>query len=300
MNLTNSMVLTRDEVGQKSPWWSILFVILTFLFTSIPFGLVIGIMALLAGVPLESILMQSDSSSYTTLINLSIFPMYLLIILLINKYFYKRTTESLGFFPDKKWQYYGVGIGIGLGAFLLVYALNGLLGSVSTTFNSSVDWVMIVMLFIAFGIQGMTEEVMLRGFIMNVISSKKGVVTGILLNSFLFALMHMGNDNVTFLSIFNIFIFGLLFSLLFYWSDNLWLTGAAHSLWNFTMGPVLGIEVSGMVLEGTIFKTISYPDKTLINGGGFGLEGGIITTVVGLSGCLLLLWLSRKKWQSNY
>lgn len=141
---------------------------------------------------------------------------------------------------------------------------------------------------------------MLRGFIMNVISSKKGVVIGVLLNSFLFALMHMGNDNVTFLSIFNIFIFGLLFSLLFYWSDNLWLTGAAHSLWNFTMGPVLGIEVSGMVLEGTIFKTISYPDKTLINGGGFGLEGGIITTVVGLSGCLLLLWLSRKKWQSNY
>lgn len=107
--------------------------------------------------------------------------------------------------------------------------------------------------------------------------------------------MHLGNDSVTFLSIINIFIFGILFSMLFYWSDNLWLTGAAHSIWNFTMGPVLGIEVSGLVLEDTIFKTVSIPGKTLINGGPFGLEGGIVTTIVGVIGCFILWFISKNK-----
>lgn len=184
--------------------------------------------------------------------------------------------------------------------FLIVYGGNWLSRSVSTTLNPSINWSMIFILFITFTIQGMTEEVLIRGFVMNIISVKVKPVRSILINSLIFAGIHLGNDNVTFLSIFNLFIFGILFSMLFYWSDNMWLTGAAHSIWNFTMGPVLGIEVSGLILNDTIFKTVSIPSKSLLNGGTFGLEGGIVTTIIGVLGCLILWYVSKDKWKTDY
>ena len=298
MNLTKSMILTKEEIQHKSPWWSLLFVLLTFLGASIPFGLLIGIGSIIAGIPIEVIMDLSSSSSIETLINLAIFPLYLGIILLINRFFYKKTTNSLGFSSTSKLKNYLLGLGFGLVLFLIVYSINWLFKGVSTILNPSINWFMIVLLFIAFAIQGMTEEVLMRGFMMNILSSKLGVIWGILINSIIFAGMHMGNANVTFLSILNIFILGVLFSLLFYWSDNLWLTGAAHSVWNFTMGPVLGIEVSGMALEDTIFKTVSTSGQGIINGGSFGLEGGVIATVVGVLVCLILGYLSKDKWKS--
>lgn len=297
MNLTKSMLLTKEEIKRKSPWWSVLFVLLTFIGTSIPFGIALGIGAMLLGIPMEKILSLSSDSSVGSLINLGIFPFYLIIILLINKYFYKKSFSSLGFSSIKRFQHYVLGLGLGMTIFLIIYGINLLFKGVSTTLNPSINWMMISIVFIAFVIQGMTEEVLMRGFMMNTISSKVGVFWGILINSLIFAGMHLGNDSVTFLSIINIFIFGILFSMLFYWSDNLWLTGAAHSIWNFTMGPVLGIEVSGLVLEDTIFKTVSIPGKTLINGGTFGLEGGIVTTIVGVIGCFVLWFISKNKWE---
>lgn len=291
MHLTKSMELTKEELKGKAIWWRLLLVVIVFFAAQFLFGIIYGVVTIVMGMSMT----EMEELMNLPLIQLLSFPFILLVLLLFNRFTLKKSVMSLGFFKESKGKKYSIGMLLGFGAFILVYLLNFIFQGVTSQVATSINWIMILLFFVAFAIQGMTEEVLVRGLFMNIISGKMGVLVGIISNSLFFAVLHMANPNVTFLSIFNIFIFGLLFSMLFYWSDNMWLTGAAHSIWNFTMGPVLGIEVSGMVMEDTIFKTISSPDKTFINGGLFGLEGGIITTIVGIAGCAVLWYLCVKK-----
>lgn len=105
MNLTNSMVLTKEEI-KTNHLGGVFFVLVTFVGGAILFGFLIGIIATIMGIPSEILFKSSDDSSVGALINLSIFPVYLVLILLINKYFYKKTTTSLGFSSTKIFQNY--------------------------------------------------------------------------------------------------------------------------------------------------------------------------------------------------
>ncbi len=292
--LTKSMKLTKEEMGRKSPWSMIVWFILTGVVSSLVLGILLGpiLVILSSGQALTG---AEIESKYGLLVNMLTFPVQLICLLLVNKYYYKKSFASLGFFKEQRVTKYLKGMLIGGGALFVVYLLNLLFGTVTTVFNTQTNFFTILVLLLAFGVQGMTEEVLARSLLMNMFSARKGVVFGILLNSLLFAGLHLMNPGLTVLSFVNLFLFGLLFSLLFYWSDNIWLTGAAHSLWNFVMGPILGIEVSGLVIRRPMFITTSLPGKEWLNGGNFGLEGGIFTTVFGVVACLVLLKLCQNK-----
>lgn len=177
----------------------------------------------------------------------------------------------------------------------LVYVINYFGGAVTSTSNSSFKLVTVIGLFIAFGIQGMTEEVLFRGLLMNEISSKKGIWLGMVVNSLVFSVVHGANPNTSLLALINIFICGMMFSLLFYLSDNMWLTGAFHSMWNFFMGTILGLEVSGQKISGSLLVTKSISGKELISGAEFGFEGGLVVTVVGLIFCVTFYQLKLRQ-----
>ncbi|MEG0732806.1 MAG: type II CAAX endopeptidase family protein [Vagococcus sp.] len=294
MKLTQSMEITKKELGEKSPWSTLGISLVLFLF--------VPIMAPLILFPIVSSFDPSltfmdlfEKEPFRTNVNLFSFPFVLLVFLLIHKIKYKKSFESLGFVAKDKWKKYGTGLLLGFGGLLVVYGINFLFGSVTVHTSANFNLLAFLLILVGFLIQGMTEEVLMRSFIMNAFSSKKGVVWGILVNSLFFSVFHLMNPGVTVLSIVNIFIFGLIFSLLFYWSDNIWLTGAAHSAWNFTMGPIMGIQVSGQTFQSTLFETASISSKHLINGGTFGLEGGLVTTVCGIILCLVLWKLCQKK-----
>ena len=67
-----------------------------------------------------------------------------------------------------------------------------------------------------------------------------------------------------------------------------------HFAWNFLLGPVIGIEVSGMVLPTTLF-TATVVGNDLLTGGAFGIEGSILTTIIGVIGCVILHVLIQRK-----
>lgn len=48
--------------------------------------------------------------------------------------------------------------------------------------------------------------------------------------------------------------------------------------------------MSGIVTECSVFASTSVEGRGLINGGAFGLEGGLAVTIVLLAGTLFLLW----------
>jgi hypothetical protein len=71
-------------------------------------------------------------------------------------------------------------------------------------------------------------------------------------------------------------------------TNSLWGACAIHSIWNFAQGNFYGLPVSGIDSGESVFK-MSLKGSDFINGGAFGLEAGLPTTIVmTVSICILL------------
>ncbi|MFV0559070.1 MAG: lysostaphin resistance A-like protein [Enterococcus sp.] len=203
----------------------------------------------------------------------------------------KFGLKDMGMLKEKVPTRYLTGVLIGVALMGSIFLLNFVFGFIDVTVNPNINWLLIVLLFVFFMIQGFTEEVMLRGYLFGTLQKKFGLWTSVIISSILFALLHSLNDGVTLLSIFNLFLFGVTFALTYKFTGNLFIVGAMHTIWNFLMGPIFGVQVSGEVSE-SVFKTVSSENSTLFNGGSFGFEGGLIVTAIGL--IFLMILLTRK------
>ena len=78
---------------------------------------------------------------------------------------------------------------------------------------------------------------------------------------------------------------------------SIWMVGAIHSMWNFAQGNLVGIPVSG--LRGSPSPLVAEMSeggwRTLVNGGSFGLEGGLAVTAVLAVACAVVLFVPTKK-----
>ncbi len=231
---------------------------------------------------------------FVIVLNLYSFIFILLFILLLNKHLNKRTVEALGFHKEKLVLNYLIGIFIGILMIASVFLLAILFGGATVELNDSVDWGIVLILLCGFLIQGMTEEVINRGYIQNGLRIRWGFVVTMIIQGIFFTGMHGLNPGITVLSLFNLFLYAIFVGTLFYYTDNLWIVGAVHSVWNFVLGPVMGIAVSGLVLPGTIFKT-EMTGEEWISGGSFGLEGSIFTTIVMITGSVTVYILMNRK-----
>ncbi len=140
----------------------------------------------------------------------------------------------------------------------------------------------------------MAEEVVCCGYMQNGLLVRWGLVISIIVQSLFFAFLHSMNPGIKFMPVMNLFLYAVFIGLLFYYTDNLWIAGGVHSIWNFILGPVMGIEVSGIVMPSTIFKS-SFTGAEILTGGSFGMEGSIFTTIVMSLGSLIVVYLLYTK-----
>lgn len=135
------------------------------------------------------------------------------------------------------------------------------------------------------------EETLNRGFLMSVLRRTRCVYCIMLIPSLIFGCIHLTNPNVTFFSVFNIVIAGLLLSYMYYKSGNLWMCMGFHYTWNAFQGIVYGIPVSGLDIPGIL--TTTYTKANILNGGDFGIEGGILTTIAMILSILFVRFYYR-------
>ncbi len=207
----------------------------------------------------------------------------------------KRSLFSMGFTKKKAVSNYLAGLLVGaimFGAGVLICWLSGTLEYKGLVLGSNIGVVLVF--FLAFLCQGMSEEVILRGYFMVSLAAKKSVIIAIVLNSLLFALMHILNNGIAILPLINLALFGVFASVYMLCTENIWGVCAIHSMWNFVQGNIFGIAVSGIKINATVFSFESNKTNTLINGGEFGLEGGLaVTAVLVIATVLTLLIKSR-------
>lgn len=208
----------------------------------------------------------------------------------------RRRLFTLGFTKKGAFIEYAVGLIIGLIMFGLVYAIMIFSGhSQFVGINPNMSIGIIVLFFIGYILQGMSEEVLMRGyFFVSASYSSHNVALAVFLSSLFFALLHVSNSGVSPLGILNIFLFGVFAALYFLRRGNIWGIAAIHTIWNFAQGNVFGCSVSGNASGNSIFLTEPTYSGTLINGGAFGPEGGIAVSIVLLIGIVILLIMKNK------
>lgn len=148
--------------------------------------------------------------------------------------------------------------------------------------------------FVFFLLVAITEELALRGFVLErMLQGGVNKFWALFLSATLFSLIHIGNPNFNILSFINILLAGVLLGSSYIYTRNLCFPISLHWFWNWLQGPVLGYEVSGnKFCDGLL--TLHLPETNLINGGAFGFEGSVLCTVLMVVGTGVILKVFRK------
>lgn len=153
---------------------------------------------------------------------------------------------------------------------------------------------------------GFYEELLFRGYILRNLSEgfifKKitpvqSTFLAIFLTSVFFGFAHASNPNATFISTFNIILAGLMLAVPYVLTGRLALSIGIHFSWNWAMGGLYGLPVSGLSNRLSIIQTNEIgPD--LWTGGKFGPEAGLLG-IIGIALILICILLYSKKSNSG-
>lgn len=145
----------------------------------------------------------------------------------------------------------------------------------------------------------MAEELMFRGYPFQRLVEGIGKVGAILVLSAWFGSVHLNNPHVGDSRAVHVFAFlntlliGIVFALAYLRTQALWLPWGLHFSWNFTMGLIFGLPVSGITTFSLLVKAKAQGPAWFL-GGGYGFEGGLIGTMVSLLGLLYVVFFVRQ------
>ena len=145
-------------------------------------------------------------------------------------------------------------------------------------------------------VQSSSEEMWIRGFMYERILIHYPLWVAIAVNGVFFGLLHLFNPGVTFLSILNIILIGMVFSLIRWYTGSIWAAIGWHTMWNFTQNFIFGLPNSGVVSEFSLYHMESQnAESNLIYDYDFGVEGAIILTLISTLFIVVILLLAKRK-----
>jgi len=203
----------------------------------------------------------------------------------------KRPLRTLGITKRRALPDYLLGILLGtgmMGCVILLMIAGG--GASFRGVSQSVPTGYMLLFLAGWMIQGFSEELTFRGWLMMSAGTHTKPLTGVAVSSLLFAAAHLGNDGISVFAFCNLTMFGLLTALLFLRTDSIWCTAAMHSFWNMAQGNLFGMKVSGIDVSATFLHIDTAEGAAWLNGGHFGPEGGAATTAI-LIICILAVYL---------
>jgi len=270
--------LTKDSKRITHIWLSSFILPVIFLVLA---GLIAGYIfrPLLLGDPT-----QYSSSTREAFQLYFMFGTAILLIFLWVKFYEGRPISTMGFTKNNGLKKYLSGFGTGLLLNSFVIATMALFGSIEIasekTFSLDINgWMMIIIFLFGYLIQGASEEILTRGWMLQVIGARYKPWIGVIITSLFFSFVHLGNSGVNFIAATNIVLIALLFALYVMRDGSLWFVCGWHSAWNWALGNVFGLSVSGHN-EVTSVIDLNTTGNVIFSGGDFGPEGSIIATSI--------------------
>lgn len=299
MDMKSESLMDKARSSKKLPniAWAI---ILTFLIMD--FG------AFLGQIPFKVILFSSFASKSIQNENLILLLIKLLSFFGISLFVYIRVVSiegrsfsSIGFCKEGWIKKYLIGFTIGAILTISEVALLYAFGLISVNHSpiqpvglSAIKYISIIL--IGWIVQSSAEEIITRGWLMNILSAKYNVWVGLIVSSTYFGFMHLFNPNISYIAVINLVLTGFLFGIYVLKTNNLWGACGIHCSWNFFIGNIFGFEVSGTSASvGTLFD-LNLIGNPALSGGKFGPEGGICETIVIIVAIIVIIILDKKKF----
>lgn len=200
------------------------------------------------------------------------------------------------------WRDLVVGSLIGIASLALATAIAAAVGGLRFTASPRTMLLQVVQTLVLsavlFIFAALAEEALFRGYPLQTLTRAKLAWLGILLTSVPFAAFHLQNPNVvkgfTFI---NTALAGVWLAVAYLRTRSLWLPLGVHWAWNWALGSLFGLPVSGIttiapnpLLHGTDLG------PAWLTGGSYGIEGGVACTIT-LIVSTLFIW--RMKFVSE-
>ncbi|MDR2998497.1 MAG: CPBP family intramembrane metalloprotease [Microbacterium sp.] len=292
MSLKQSPTALDALTGKRvTPWW--LAYIITLLCI---FAVQVGGIALFNG-----ILQPKEGSPEAQWAELGADALVILAVFLWVWLYERRSIKTLGFRnPGKGVLKLLLGIVIGAVVIslpvLVLWASGGyqLVDGPSGSFSGGPALALVLALVLAFVVQGGSEEVLMRGFLTQNNATKFPAWLAILLPAFFFTILHgVLNKPLAFIVIFG---FAVTAALVMFWQRSLWLIAGFHAGWNWAMGNIWGIPVSGLPGKDVSLVYLSPAEGApdWLTGGEFGTEASLPAAMMMIIVTAIAFLLFRK------
>ncbi|MCE9676305.1 CPBP family intramembrane metalloprotease [Paraclostridium bifermentans] len=215
-----------------------------------------------------------------------------------------REIETLGFYKESWLAKYASGLLIGLLMMSTVVFILYIFGFITIETKSLqpvgiAALLNISIILIGWLIQGATEEIVTRGWLMNVLGARYNITVGLILSSVFFALIHSENPGINYVAMLNIVLVGILLGLIVINTGSLWVACGIHSAWNFAQGNIFGFQVSGNDVGVGSIVDLNLVGNEFITGGQFGPEAGMVCSFIILVLIVIVLFLSKRDSLKN-
>jgi hypothetical protein len=174
---------------------------------------------------------------------------------------------------------------VGAASLALATLLAVIFGGFSFTFNGAAAWTAtgktLFLSGLVFILAAAAEEALFRGYPLQTMTRAGLAWVAMVLTSVIFSAVHLKNPNVvrgfTFI---NTALAGVWLAVAYLRTRNLWFPLGVHWSWNWMMGAVLGLPVSGISdLTPNPLLRAAAVGPTWLTGGAYGIEGGAACTL---------------------
>jgi membrane protease YdiL (CAAX protease family) len=208
-----------------------------------------------------------------------------------------RAPGALGFYMrPRAFTEAARGLALGTAVALSVVAAIALSGGVrwSTQDGSAIGWFWGSLGALGFlALPAAAEEAVFRGYPFQALAEMWGPGAALAVTAVLFGALHQNNPGVTLLGTLNVMAAGVFLGIVYLRTGSLWWATGAHLGWNWALGYLADVPVSGLeLLDAPLYDGVMR-GPGWIGGGDFGPEGTLVATVlvVGASA-----WCWRTKW----
>jgi len=234
----------------------------------------------------------SPMVSWAASFSMAVFDLGLILAAVIMlRWFDRRPASFVGLGFERRWFAElagGVAVGIvATGGLTLVLVLSGMV-SLELSPQAGEAFRVMPRYLLLFTVAAAAEELIFRGYVLQALAEGSRRWVAAVLTSLPCAVVHLDNPDVTVVGITNIFLVGIVFSVIYFQTLRLWLPIGFHLSWNWAHGWLWGFDVSGIELDHQVF--IATPrGPEVMTGGGFGLEGSLLTTALVVIAAVWLL-----------
>ncbi len=140
-------------------------------------------------------------------------------------------------------------------------------------------------------VQSAFEELLFRGYLFQSLIEGTNALAAVVILSAVFGLLHMMNPHALWLGGVNTIIAGILLSMGYLRTRGLWFSSGLHFGWNYFLGSIYGLPVSGVIPSALLSVKVQGP--TFITGGEYGPEAGMLGLAMFLVGTLYIAFSRR-------